>query len=120
MFRTSAYRTWLRAIDPGQKLGWWWDGATSQRDSQLQEVWAEGNQGREEKDGLVTRRPFAPTAPEQNPGEDLGLAGTKPLRRQFAKNKTFAQVKEAFGSFVKTFWLTSITFQWYAPQLQII
>jgi transposase len=117
---TIAYLKWLLAIYQGKKLLLLWDGATYHRDSKLKEFLAEVNKRREEKDWLVTLLPFAPNAPEQNPVEDIWLAGKNQLRRQFAKNKTFAQVKESFGSFLKTFLLKSIKFQWYAPQLQII
>jgi transposase len=115
-----AYLKWLRAIYQGKNLLGLWDGATSQRDPKLKEFLAEVNTGREEKDWLVTLLLFAPNAPEQNPREDLWLAGKNHWRRQFAKNKTFAQVKESFGSFLKTFFLKSIKFHWDAPQLQII
>ena len=117
---TIAYLKWLLAIYQGKKLLLLWDGATYHRDSKLKEFLAEVNKGREEKDWLVTLLLFAPNAPEQNPVEDLWLAGKNQLRRQLAKNKTFAQVKESFGSFLKTFLLKSIKFHWYAPQLQII
>jgi putative transposase len=79
------------------------------------EFLAQVNKGREEKDELVTLLPFAPTAPEQNPVDDIWLAGKNQLRRQLAKNKAFAQVKESFDSFLKTFLLKSIKFQWCAP-----
>ena len=42
---------------------------------------------------------FAPNAPEQNPVEDIWLQGKTNLRKNFAENKTFAQVKKTFSSF---------------------
>ncbi len=117
---TIAYLKWLMEIYAGKKLLLLWDGATYHRDWKLKEFLAEVNTGLEEPDWLVTLLRFAPNAPEQNPVEDIWLAGKNQLRRQFAENKTFAQVKESFCSFLKSFFLNSVKFQWYAPQLQII
>ncbi len=117
---TIAYITWLLEIYAGKKLLLLWDGATYHTDQKLQEFLSEVNRGLEEKDWLVTLLRFAPNAPEQNPVEDIWLAGKNHLRRNFAVNKTFAQVKESFCSFLKTFFLESVKFEWYAPDLQII
>jgi transposase len=51
-----------------------------------------------EADWKVTCLRFAPNAPEQNPTEDGWLKGKPHLRKQFALNKTFAQVKRGFSS----------------------
>lgn len=117
---TVAYLQWLRQLYPGQKLLLLWDGATYHRDSQLQAFLAQVNQGLAEEDWLVTICRFAPNAPEQNPVEDVWLAGKNHLRRSFAENKTFTQVKEAFCRFLEDFSLQSVKFDWYTPQLQII
>ncbi len=74
----------------------------------------------DEKDWLVTCVPFAPNAPEQNPVEDIWLAGKKHLRKSFARNRTFAKVKESFRNFLQSFSLASVQFDWYAPAQQII
>jgi hypothetical protein len=61
-------------------------------------------------DWKVTCLRFAPNAPEQNPTEDVWLRGKTHLRKQFAVNKTFAQVKHCFSSFLKALRFTSAKF----------
>ncbi len=117
---TIAYINWLLEMYAGKKLLLVWDGATYHKDQKLQEFLSAVNRGLAEKDWLVTLLRFAPNAPEQNPVEDIWLAGKNHLRRNFAVNKTFAQVKASFCSFLKTFFLESVKFDWYAPELQII
>ena len=112
---TVAYLNWLMTIYADKKLLLLWDGATYHRDAQCQAFLAKVNQGREEKDWLVTCLPFAPNAPEQNPVEDIWLAGKNHLRKKFAENKTFAAVKASFAGFLKNFLLDSVKFDWYAP-----
>ncbi len=117
---TIAYLRWLMEIYPGKKLLLLWDGATYQRDHKVQEFLADVNQGLAEQDWVVTLLAFAPNAPEQNPVEDIWLAGKNHLRRNFAVNKTFAQVKESFCSFLKSFFVESVKFDWYAPAIHLI
>lgn len=117
---TVAYLNWLRKVYEGKKLLLLWDGATYHRDAQCQAFLAEVNQGLEEKDWQVTLLRFAPNAPEQNPVEDIWLAGKNDLRKKFSENKTFAAVKESFVGFLKNFLLASGKFDWYAPSTQII
>jgi transposase len=117
---TRAYLEWLQELYPGQKLLLLWDGATYHRDGYIKEFLAQANEGLAEADWRITLCRFAPNAPEQNPVEDLWLAGKNHLRRGFAQNKTFAQVKNAFSSFLQDFSLQSVKFNWYAPDLQLI
>lgn len=117
---TQAYLEWLMELYPGKKLLLLWDGATYHRDSTLQEFLIQVNQGLAEADWRITLCRFAPNAPEQNPLEDVWLAGKNHLRRCFAQNKTFAQVKHAFCAFLHSFSLQSAKFNWYAPDLQLI
>ena len=117
---TVAYLNWLRKVYEGKKLLLLWDGASYHRDAQCQAFLAEVNQGLEEKDWRVTLMRFAPNAPEQNPVEDIWLAGKNDLRKKFSENKTFAAVKESFVGFLKNFLLDSVKFDWYAPSTQII
>ena len=105
---TICYIKWLLEIYQGKRLLLLWDGATYYRDDKLQAFLEEVNQGLEEKDWRVTLLRFAPNAPEQNPVEDIWLAGKNHLRRNFSKNKTFAQVKESFCNFLKDFFLKSV------------
>ena len=100
-----AYLRWLMEVYRGKKLLLLWDGATYHRDLQCQEFLAQVNQGLEEKDWLVTCLRFAPNAPEQNPVEDIWLAGKNYVRKKFSKNKTFAAVKKSFCGFLQDFLL---------------
>ncbi len=117
---TVAYLRSLMELYRGKKLLLIWDGATYHRDIQCQEFLAEVNRGLEEKDWLVTCLRFAPNAPDQNPVEDIWLAGKNYVRKKFAENKTFAAVKESFRGFLEGFLLDSVKFDWYAPSTQII
>ena len=117
---TISYIKWLMQIYEGKRLLLLWDGATYHRDQQLKAFLAEVNLGLEEKDWRVTCVPFAPNAAEQNPVEDIWLAGKNHLRRSFAENKTFAKVKESFRNFLQSFSLNSVKFDWYQPVQQII
>jgi transposase len=117
---TVEYVKSLMRIYAGKKLLLLWDGASYHRDQKLKAFLAEVNAGREEKDWRVTCVPFAPNAPEQNPVEDIWLAGKNHLRKSFAQNKTFAKVKASFRTFLQSFSLESAKFDWYAPAQQII
>ncbi len=116
---TVAYLRWLMELYRGKKLLLLWDGATYHRDIQSREFLAEVNHGLAEKDWLVTCLPFAPNAPQQNPVEDIWLAGKNYLRKKFSENKTFAAVKKSFCGFLHGFLLNSVKFDWYAPSTQI-
>jgi transposase len=116
---TVSYLRWLRQVYEGKRLLVLWDGATYHRDQNVKEFLAEVNFGLEENDWLVTLMPFAPNAADQNPVEDIWLAGKNYLRRKFSENKTFAAVKESFSNFLRSFLLDSIKFDWYAPSTQI-
>lgn len=117
---TIAYLEWLRELYPGKKLLVLWDGASYHRDAQLQAFLAHVNAGLAPSEWLITLMSFAPNAPEQNPVEEVWLAGKNHLRRHFAINKTFAQVKNSFCHFLQTFRLASAKFDWYAPYPQLI
>lgn len=112
---TQAYLKWLQELYPDKKLLLLWDGASYHRDNSLKEFLDQVNAGLEEEDWRITVCRFAPNAPEQNPVEDIWLAGKNHLRKCFAQNKTFAQVKHAFNSFLQDFSLQSAKFDWYAP-----
>lgn len=117
---TVSYLRRLMEVYRGKKLLLLWDGATYHRDQKVKELVAEINCGLEEKDWLVTLMPFAPNAPDQNPVEDIWLAGKNYLRRKFAENKTFAAVTASFSNFLRNFLPDSIKFGWYAPSPQIV
>src|SRR5215510_13752619 len=82
-------------------------GAYDQRGEEMQKFLAQENAGLAEADWKITCLRFAPNAPEQNPVEDVWLKGKTYLRKRFALNKTFAQVKRCFSSFLKSLRFTS-------------
>jgi hypothetical protein len=63
---------------------------------------------------------FAPNTQEQNPVEDVWLKGKTYLRKLFALNKTFAQVKHCFSTFLQALQFTSTKLSWYWPTEQMI
>ena len=73
-----------------------------------------------EAEWKVTCIRFAPNAPEQNPVEDVWLKGKTYLRKLFALNKTFAQVKHCFSTFLQALQFTSTKLSWYWPTEQMI
>lgn len=117
---TVEYLRWLMKVYEGKKLLLIWDGATYHGEGKLKEFLGEVNQGLEEKDWRITLLKFAPNAPEQNPVEDIWLAGKNHLRKSFAENKTFAAVKKSFCGFLQNFLVASVKFDWYSPAPQII
>ncbi len=116
---TVAYLRWLMELYRGKKLLLIWDGATYHRDIQCQEFLAQVNHGLEEQEWLVTCLRLAANAPDQNPVEDIWLAGKNYVRKKFSENKTIAAVKN-FLLFLQGFLLDSVKFDWYAPSTRII
>jgi transposase len=117
---TVAYLHWCQRLYPDKKLVVLGDGASYHRGADLQEFLAQEKAGLSEADWKVTCLLFAPNAPEQNPTEDVWLKGKTHLRKQFAVNKTFAQVKRCFSTFLQALNFTSAKLRWYWPTEQMI
>lgn len=117
---TVAYIQWCQRLYPDKKLLVLWDGASYHRGAEFQEFLEHENAGLPEADWKVTCLLFAPNAPEQNPTEDVWLKGKTHLRKQFAVNKTFAQVKRCFSTFLNALSFTSAKLSWYWPTEQMI
>ena len=117
---TVAYMQWGQTLYPDKKLLFLWDGASSHRGEVMQKFLAQENAGLPETHWKITCLRFAPNAPEQNPVEDVWLKGKTHLRKQFALNKTFAQVKRCFSTFLNALRFTSTKFSWYWPTEQMI
>ena len=117
---TVAYIQWCQRLYPGKKLFFLWDGASYHRGADLQEFLARENASLPEADWKMTCMRFASHAPEQNPTEDVWLKGKTHLRKQFAVNKTFAQVKRCFSTFLTALSFTSAKLSWYWPTEQMI
>jgi transposase len=116
---TVAYIQWCQSLYPGKKLLFLWDGASYHRSAEMQAFLARENAGLQEEHWRVTCLLFAPNAPEQNPTEDLWLKGKTHLRKNFAVNKTFAQVKQCFSAFLRSLSFASVKLSWYWPAPQM-
>lgn len=112
---TVEYIEWCQRLYPNKKLLLLWDGASYHRGAAMQEFLAHENVGVPAEDWKVTCLLFAPNAPEQNPTEDVWLKGKTHLRKNFAMNKTFAQVKRCFLEFFSGKTFASVKFSWYWP-----
>jgi transposase len=110
----------LRDYYGGKPIILLWDGATYHRDAQVRALLAEVNADLPETDWQLTCLRFAPNAPEQNPIEDIWLQAKNFLRKHFVQNKTFAQVKACFTTFLHQLTFDSVKFDWYTPDLQLI
>jgi len=111
----------LQTIYQGSKLLLIWDGASYHKYSDMRAYLGLVNNGLEEKDWTVTCKLFAPNAPEQNPVEDIWLKGKNWIRKHFAENKTFTQVKQSFFQFLNNKIFDFHKFEWYIEKkLQII
>ncbi len=85
----------------------------------MREFLARENAGLAQAQWPVSCGLFAPNAPEQNPTEELWLKGKNYLRKQFAVNKTFAQVRQCFLDFLQgvRFESTKLGWYWDNPQM---
>jgi transposase len=117
---TVAYLQWCHTLYPDKQLVLLWDGASYHRGEEMQKFLVRENADLPEADWKVTCIRFAPNAPDQNPTEDVWLKGKTHLRKQFALNKTFAQVKRCFSTFLNALQFTSTKLSWYWPTEQII
>ena len=117
---TGAYLQWGQTLYPDKQFFFLWDGASYHRGEELQKFLVQENADLPEADWKVTCLRFAPHAPEQNPTAEVGLKGKTPLRKQFARNKTFAQVKRCFSTFLNALQFTSTKLSWYWPTEQMI
>jgi transposase len=89
------------------------DGAPYHRCEKVHAYLNEVNPGLEEKNGKVTCLLLAPTAPDQNPVEDVGLRGKDFLRKHFYENKNFQQVKRSFINFLNKRIFDFSKLEWY-------
>ena len=117
---TVAYMEWCQTLYPDKKLLFLWAGASYHRGADRQEFLTRANAGLSEADWKVTCLLFAPHVPEQTPTEDVWLKGKQYLRKHFAINKTFAQVKRCFSEFLTSLRCTSAKLRWYWPEEQMI
>ncbi len=116
---TVAYVDWLRELYPTARLWLIWDGASYHRFAQMRDYLTEINDGLSEDEWPVTCTLFASNAPQQNPVEDIWLKGKNWLRKQFAFNKTFADVKDCFFEHLQDGIFPSAKYDWYEPHPQI-
>ena len=117
---TVAYLPWCQPLYPDKPLVVLWDGASYHRGEEMQKFLAQENADLVEADWKIPCLRFAPNTPEQNPVEDVWLKGKTYLRKLFALNKTFAQVKHCFSTFLQALRFTSAKLNWYWPTEQMI
>jgi transposase len=117
---TVAYIQWCQTLYPDKQLVFLWDGASYHRGEEMRKFLVRENVDLAEAAWKVTCIRFAPHAPDQNPTEDVWLKGKTHLRKLFALNKTFAQVKRCFSSFLTALHFTSAKLSWYWPTEQMI
>ena len=103
----------LRRNFQGRQLFIVWDGASYHRGDWVKTYLWTLNGNRPEEERLIHLELFAPHAPEQNPMEDVWLAGKNWVRKQFFSIETFAQVKHLFVGFIHTYTLKTEKFDWY-------
>lgn len=115
-----AYLKYLQGLYPQARLLLIWDGASYHRFAEMRDYLIEINAGLSEEVWQVTCLLFASNAPEQNPVEDIRLKGKNWLRKHFAQNKTFTQVKLCFVDHLTDKIFQSAKFSWYWSHPQII
>ena len=93
-----------------------WDMAGYHRYAEMRTYLEEISRGLKEKDWKITCIFFEPDAPEQNPVEDIWLKAKNFLRKNFYRNKTFAQVKKCFFNFLSGNFFNFDKLNWYLPQ----
>ena len=116
---TVAYVDWLRQLYPEARLWLLWDGASYHRYAEMRDYLVAINANLPEEEWPVTCILFASNAPEQNPVEDIWLKGKNWLRKRFAFNKTFADVKNCFFNYLQDGVFPSAKYDWYNPSPQL-
>jgi transposase len=103
----------LRRNVQGRPLVMIWDGASYHRSKQVKAYLRTLNGTRPVTERLIHLERFAPNAPEQNPMEDVWLAGKNWVRKHFASITTFERVNYLFVNRIHAFALKSEKFDWY-------
>jgi len=116
---TVAYVKWLRQLYPSARLWLLWDGASYHRYAEMRDYLVELNADLPEEEWPVTCILFTSNAPEQNPVADIWLKGKNWLRKHFAFNKTFADVKKCFFDNLQDGVFPSAKHDWYKPSPHI-
>ena len=91
----------IQACHPQKKLLLIWDGATYHRGEAMKKFLAQENQGKEEKDWLITCCLFAPYGPKENPVEAIWLQVKNFIRRFYYRCRNFSIAKKLFQLFFK-------------------
>ena len=108
----------LRRHFQGRRLLILWDRASYHRGELVKAYLRKLNGDRPEQERRIHLEYFTANAPEQNPMEDVWLAGKTWLRRHWYLLETFQEVTDQFVRFIHDFILESRKFEWYwTPQL---
>ena len=117
--QTVTFLKSLRRCFQGRRLVLLWDGASYHRSDLVKTYLRKLNGARPEEERLIQCIRFAPNAPEQNPMEDVWLAGKQAVRKHWYEMETFAQVKHFFSTFIEGMTVQFEKLNWYG-RLQLI
>jgi transposase len=95
---TVAFLKWLRWRHQCRPMICVWDRASYHWCEEVRTYLRTINGDRSEAERAIHLIPFARYAPEQNPIEDVWLAGKREVRRQWFRLDTFADVKACFST----------------------
>ena len=109
----------LRRRFQGRRMVILWDGASYHRSAEVQAYLQQVNAGGAETAWRIQCVMFAPYAPQQNPMEDVWLAGKTAVRRMWQTLSTFAEVKQGFCAHIEKTIFQFEKLNWYG-RLQFI
>lgn len=117
--QTVTFLKSLRRRFQGRRLVLLWDGASYHRSDLVKTYLRTLNGARPEAERLIQCIRLAPNAPEQNPMEDVWLAGKQAVRKHWYEMETFAHVKHFFSTFIEGMTVQFEKLNWYG-RLQLI
>jgi len=117
--QTVAFFKILRRRFQGRPMLIIWDGASYHRSERVKAYLQQINGALPEEERPIQCLRFAPNAPQQNPIEDVWLAGKTAVRRLWHKLKTFHEVKAYFTTSIHNTIFHFEKLDWYG-RLQLI
>lgn len=117
--QTVAFLRCLRRRFQGRPMLILWDGASYHRSACVKAYLQQVNAGRPEPEWRIQCLGFAPHAPEQNPIENVWLAGKTAVRRAWHQLSTFTDVTTVFQTSIATRVFEFEKLNWYG-RLQLI
>lgn len=117
--QTVAFFKALRRRFQGRPMLILWDGASYHRSARMKAYLHEVNGDRPEDEWRIHCVGFAPNAPQQNPIEDVWLAGKRAVRTLWHTLKTFQDVNAFFRRAIEKTIVQFEKLNWYG-RLQLI